>query len=202
LAHASLGPDALHAFDMNKSNGGKQRKQKDTIIPINNPCAEFHKKPQKMTTNTSEAKGLKQVLEERGFEVHGMTAKCSPVCPFKNNNCCMACLLSKQDDFQLQVSLLKQKIITKGHMCAFLPKFHCELNPIEMVCLLFISLMSAKMSIYSTGVSASISTGKFRKPILGWHGGLHASVLMHAQLRLSGNSSISLGGLWVLIDWA
>ncbi len=35
--HALLGPDALHAFDMNRSNGGKQRKQKDTIIPMNNP---------------------------------------------------------------------------------------------------------------------------------------------------------------------
>ncbi|KIO14505.1 hypothetical protein M404DRAFT_60519, partial [Pisolithus tinctorius Marx 270] len=32
-AHAMLPPDALHAFDMNKSNGGKQRKQQDTTIP-------------------------------------------------------------------------------------------------------------------------------------------------------------------------
>ena len=94
-----------------------------------------------------------------------MTAKCFPVCPLKNNDC----LLSKQDDFQLQVSLLEQKIITKGHICTFLSKFHCELNPIEMVCLLFISLMSAKMSIYSTGIGASIGIGKFRKPILCWN---------------------------------
>ena len=35
-AHASLGPDALCAFDMNRSNGGKQRRQKDTIIPMSN----------------------------------------------------------------------------------------------------------------------------------------------------------------------
>ena len=101
-AHASLGSDALHAFDMNKSNGGKQRKQKDTIIPMNNPCAEFCGKHQTMTTDTGEAKGLKQVLEERGFHIHRMTAKCSLVCPFKNETCCMAHLLSKQDDFQLQ----------------------------------------------------------------------------------------------------
>jgi phage pi2 protein 07 len=33
-AHASLAPDALRAFDMNKSNGGKQRKQHDTIKSI------------------------------------------------------------------------------------------------------------------------------------------------------------------------
>ena len=43
--HASLGPDALRAFDMNKSNGGKQRKQKDTVILMNNPSVECHGKP-------------------------------------------------------------------------------------------------------------------------------------------------------------
>jgi len=57
-AHASLGPDALCAFNMNKSNGGKQRKQKNTVIPMNNPHAEFCRKPQKMTTEAGEAKGL------------------------------------------------------------------------------------------------------------------------------------------------
>jgi hypothetical protein len=202
LAHASLGPDALCAFDMNKSNGRRQRKQKDTIIPINNPCAEFRGKLQRMTTNTGKAKGLKQVLEERGFEVHGMTAKCSPVCPFENNDCCMARLLSKQDDFRLQVSLLKQKIMAKGHMCIFLPKFHCELNPIEMVCLFFTPITSAKMSMHSTGVGASIGTGKSRNPILRWQERLYMSVLVHAQLRLSSGSSISLGGLWMLINQA
>ena len=133
LAHASLGLDALCAFDMNKSNGGKQRKQKDTVIPINNLHAQFWGKPQKMTTEAGEAKGLKQVLEEHSFDVTGMVAKCSLVCPFENDGCCMACLLSKQDDFHLQTSLLQQKIEAKGHKCVFLPKFHCKLNPIEMV---------------------------------------------------------------------
>ena len=134
-AHASLGPDALCAFDMNKSNGGKQRKQKDTIIPMNNPDIECRGKPQKMTTEAGEAKGLQQTLEERGFRVRGMRVKCAPICPFENNDCCMARLLSKQDDFRNQESLLEQKIKARGHLCVFLPKFHCELNPIEMVCL-------------------------------------------------------------------
>ena len=35
-AHASLTPDALHAWEMNKGNGGKQCIQKDTVIPMNN----------------------------------------------------------------------------------------------------------------------------------------------------------------------
>ncbi len=62
--HASLGPDALRAFDMNKSNGGKQRKQKDTTIPMNNPDIECRGKPQKMSTEAGEAKGLQQTLKE------------------------------------------------------------------------------------------------------------------------------------------
>ncbi|EPS96033.1 hypothetical protein FOMPIDRAFT_61768 [Fomitopsis schrenkii] len=46
----------------------------------------------------------------------------------------MARLLSKQDDFRNQESLLEQKIKARGHLCIFLPKFelHYELNPIEM----------------------------------------------------------------------
>jgi len=133
-AHASLGPDALHTFDMNKSNGGKQRKQRDTVIPMNNPHPEFRGKKQTMTTETGEAKGLQQTLEERGFDVKNMKIKCSPVCAVENEGCCMARLLSKQDDFRLQKSLLEEKIAERGHLCVFLPKFHCELNPIEMVC--------------------------------------------------------------------
>ncbi len=67
--HALLGPDALCAFDMNRSNGGKQRKQKDTIILINNLQPELYSKVQKMTTKDSEAKGLQQTLKECGFNM-------------------------------------------------------------------------------------------------------------------------------------
>jgi hypothetical protein len=141
-AHASLGPDALHAFDMNRSNGGKQRKQKNTVIPINNPHPEFHGKAQSMTTEAGAAKGLQQMLEERSFNMQGMRAKCNPVCPIENTNCCMARLLSKQDDFRLQESLLEGKIKEKGHIYAFLPKFHCELNPIKMVFFYFFIFIS------------------------------------------------------------
>ena len=108
-AHGLLRLDALCAFNMNKSNGGKQRKQKDTVIPMNNLHEGLCRKPQKMTMDTSDTKGLKQVLEECRFNIAGMSAKCFPVCAFENNNCCMACLLSKQDDFHLQTSLLEQK---------------------------------------------------------------------------------------------
>ena len=132
-AHASLPPDALRAFEMNKSNGGKQRKQRDTVIPDTNPTVKFHGKPQQMTLPDGQPKGLQQVLKEHGFNVRKLRAKCSPVCPWENDNCCMARLLSKQDDFTNQLSMLETLIKEAGHECLFLPKFHCELNPIEMV---------------------------------------------------------------------
>ena len=137
-AHASLPPDALKAFDMNKSNGGSQRHQKDTIIPQSNPFPEFRGKVQKMMTDSGEPKGLQQTLEERGFNVRNLRAKCSPVCPFENDNCCMARILSKQEDFTNQISMLETVLREAGHLCIFLPKFHCELNPIEMVSFSFI----------------------------------------------------------------
>ena len=132
-AHASLGPDALQPFDMNKGNGGKQRKQIDTIIPDNNPTIAFRGKVQKMTTESGEAKGLQAVLEERGFDTQGIRAKCSPICPFENEKCCLARIFSRQEDVINQVSMLEELITKAGHHCIFLPKFHCELNPIEMV---------------------------------------------------------------------
>jgi hypothetical protein len=133
-AHASLPADALKAFEMNKSNGGKQRKQWDTVIPDTNPTIEHCGKPQKMCLLDGQPKGLQQVLEECGFDVRRLQVKCSPVCPWENEDCCMARLLSKQDDFVNQLSMLETLIKDAGHECMFLPKFHCELNPIEMVC--------------------------------------------------------------------
>jgi hypothetical protein len=69
------------------------------IIPESNLYPEYCGRIQKMTTENGEQKGLQQTLEERGFGVQHLRAKCAPVCPFKNNNCCMARILSKQDDF-------------------------------------------------------------------------------------------------------
>jgi len=90
-----------------------------------------------MTLLDSRPKGLQCVLEERGFNVKKLHAKCSPACPIKSQNCCMAWLLSKKDDFKNQASMLKTVITEPGHECIFLPKFQCELNPIEMVSFLF-----------------------------------------------------------------
>ncbi|EGN99221.1 hypothetical protein SERLA73DRAFT_152883 [Serpula lacrymans var. lacrymans S7.3] len=126
----TMHPDcALKASEMNKSNGGKQR---DTVIPESNSTIEHRGKVQKMTLPNGQPKGLQHILEEHRFNVQKLRAKCSPVCPWENEDCCMARLLSKQDDFINQPSMLETLIKGAGHECIFLPKFHCELNPIEM----------------------------------------------------------------------
>ncbi|KIM71628.1 hypothetical protein PILCRDRAFT_24977, partial [Piloderma croceum F 1598] len=47
--------------------------------------------------------------------------------------CCMYCVLSLQEDFANEKSVLQHYIEGRGHICMFLLKFHCELNPIKMV---------------------------------------------------------------------
>ena len=60
---------------MNKSNGGAQCKQKNAVIPQSNPDPQFRGVHQEMITPEGEAKGLKDCLEERGFNVSRMKAK-------------------------------------------------------------------------------------------------------------------------------
>jgi hypothetical protein len=64
-AHAALPSDALKAFEMNKSNGGAQRRQKDTIIPNSNAFPEHRGLVQKMTTENGKQKGLDDSVRKR-----------------------------------------------------------------------------------------------------------------------------------------
>ena len=51
----------------------------------------------------------------------------------RSKDCCMQHMLSMEQDFRNEKPLLQIVIERAGHKCIFLPKFHCELNPIEMV---------------------------------------------------------------------
>ena len=52
--------------------------------------------------------------------------------PDPSPTCCMHKVLSLQADFRAEIPRLQQSIQDAGHKYYFLPKFHCELNPIEM----------------------------------------------------------------------
>ena len=50
----------------------------------------------------------------------------------QSSTCCMRRIISLQKDFVTEKPKLQTIIEEAGHKCYFLPKFHCELNPIEM----------------------------------------------------------------------
>jgi hypothetical protein len=47
--------------------------------------------------------------------------------------CCMYNVLARQEDFRSERPQIQVIIEEAGHVCLFLPRFHCELNPIEML---------------------------------------------------------------------
>jgi len=88
-------------------------------------------------------KGMAQLLIERGFDPqlfrrHGTAGALRANCPgFKcvdtslTSRCCTRCILYNEPDFRQVISLLELAMQQHDIAVIFLPKFHCELNPIE-----------------------------------------------------------------------
>jgi hypothetical protein len=78
-------------------------------------------------------KGMEQILRERGLYREGLLAQCPGFkCEAGNTNCCCRRILFLQPDFVGQKSALEELVESRGHICDFYPKYHCELNFIEM----------------------------------------------------------------------
>lgn len=80
-------------------------------------------------------KGMAQILAERGYE---NTLRLKAQCGKKFSNClpgeagcCCRCILYNEPDFVNVDSILATDAKECGFRVIFLPKFHCELNPIE-----------------------------------------------------------------------
>jgi hypothetical protein len=69
---------------------------------------------------------------ERGLFRKGLKMRCGKdTCSNLVPDCCATRILANQPDFKEQRSLVQEVIENAGHICIFLPKFHCELNFIE-----------------------------------------------------------------------
>jgi len=194
-AHEGFSEGALNINNMNVNPGGRQRKLRDTVIPLNNPDPapgeeDTHSQIQRMTFPDNhpdpklkgQPKGVKVVLQEwksvwdkyttlcqeHHTKVVGKCASCtkSQLCRDAERHvafaeatgqkgsataedvavadseiqstpddewCCMHRVLMLQEDFQSEKPLIQSIIEDAGHICLFLPRFHCELNPIEML---------------------------------------------------------------------
>jgi len=130
--HSAYSEDALLISWMNVGPGGKQAQMCDgwfiqdgqkvlqlMIFPPDHP-----------SEHADNPKGIRNVLAERGIIYPGLLGKCKK-CIFESEACCLKCILENQPDSLAQKSLVQEVIEAAGHMCIFLPKFHCELNFIE-----------------------------------------------------------------------
>ena len=80
-------------------------------------------------------KGMANILEEQGFtNAQKIRAECiSFKCEEGATNCCCRRILYNQPNFVNVEPVLKTLCREAGHEALFLPKFHCELKPIEML---------------------------------------------------------------------
>ena len=108
--HNAYSEDALNAAHMNAKPGGKQPCLRDTV---------WNGKVQRMVFNLGVPKGLIQVLKERGRYNGKMKLED------------MRKEISTHSDFRDEKTKLEHFLNNRGHVCIMLPKFHCELNPIE-----------------------------------------------------------------------
>jgi hypothetical protein len=78
-------------------------------------------------------KGMEIIIRERNlWPADGLLAQCEGFkCVLGKTDCCCRRLLFSQPDFINQKSHLEEFITSRGHICDFYPKYHCELNFIE-----------------------------------------------------------------------
>jgi hypothetical protein len=75
---------------------------------------------------------MKHVLAECGFDVRKLVGKWKSKCDPYAIACCCKRLIELQPEFMAQKSLVQEVIEAAGHLCIFLPKFHCQRNFIEL----------------------------------------------------------------------
>ncbi len=135
--HGGKAPDELNVNKMNLSDGGKKvTPRRDTFFGPENT-------PQRMTVPGPKgediARGIQSTLEGRGKWKKGMILQCEGYtvdkCPEGRVDCCARRMLSEEPDFKAsKVTCWIQETVEKfGCFVVFYPKFHCELNYIEMV---------------------------------------------------------------------
>jgi hypothetical protein len=80
-------------------------------------------------------KGMEQLIRERGLwpaDGRSLSAQCTGFkCEPGRTDCCCRRILFNESDFAAQKSHLHEIIESRGHLCDFYPKYHCELNFIE-----------------------------------------------------------------------
>jgi hypothetical protein len=136
-SHQRRAPDALSARKMTKnpSDGWTHHKggprMRSTMLPSGEPQDLYF--PDDHPTYPGWFKGMEQIIRERGlWPAGGLLAQCEGFkCEPGLTDCCCRRLLFNEPDFVHQKSQLEEYVTSRGHICEFYPKYHCELNFIE-----------------------------------------------------------------------
>ena len=145
MTHCARAPDGLDAGKLNLTDGGKN-------VPMLRDgwyMKDGERVVQKMQHNDAEGKpvqkGLRTILEERGKDKNDGGHQLVKLChPCKNHTphdqrgstetkCCAWYVLSQEPDFLAQRPWLQEEVEEMGFSIHFYPKYHCELNFIEML---------------------------------------------------------------------
>ena len=110
--HRAFSDDALNARVMNVRPGGAQPAMRDAL---------WAGRVQKMVDSNGVPKSMKQILEERGINTERMKAEDMRVIP------------ANHEYFRTKKTLVEHFLHGENLKVTLLPKFHCELNPIERV---------------------------------------------------------------------
>ncbi|KAJ7116133.1 hypothetical protein C8R43DRAFT_1137998 [Mycena crocata] len=131
--HRKRAADALSALKLVKNpkllEGVRMR---NGTMPNGESQSFYH--PDNHPTMPGWFKGMEQIIRERGlWPEGGLLAQCPGFkCEAGKTDCCCRRVLFSQPDFVNQKSALEELVESRGHICDFYPKYHCELNFIEM----------------------------------------------------------------------
>jgi hypothetical protein len=142
--HDCFSSDALVAARMNLGPGAGQRKtplpcMRDTFFGPDNTLQPMVF-PFDHPKYPGEPKGIMHVLRDRGLFNPALRLDCDD-CRKKRSHdpgrhlrtdCCHRRVMATQPDFLAQRSGIQEAVEDAGHLFGFYPKFHCELNYIEM----------------------------------------------------------------------
>lgn len=86
-------------------------------------------------------RGIKDILTKRGLWTDNLKLQCTKPAGVKTSehackgktDCCARTMLANQPDFLEQECEIASVIREAGHLCLFLPKYHCKLNIIEFL---------------------------------------------------------------------
>ncbi|KAF9016780.1 hypothetical protein BDZ89DRAFT_961647 [Hymenopellis radicata] len=136
-SHQKRAPDALSARKMPKgpsATWGQSPRMRPGTLPDGSPQQLYW--PDDHSSMGGWFKGMEQIIRERNLWLSDgseLLAQCQGFkCAKDATDCCCRRLLFCQPDFVEQKSALQELIESRGHICDFYPKYHCELNFIEM----------------------------------------------------------------------